>query len=180
MRHCLQTLQHRELHWMPYLQLDLSTVRDYDENALGALFRDIADLRGARLTPEEVRSMYRDGIVVTLTGHGLGPAAELNYALYYRRISSSLPAVLTLVCHVGSGQSHDEILRQDRPERLIVAGTLNNGSFAGTSTTWTKQARPGSGKHALGVFMNGLLLAAYNIDGVPARTPESAWPGAAS
>jgi hypothetical protein len=165
---------------MPYLQLDLSTVRDYDESALGALYRDIADLRRARLSPEEVRRMYREGITVALTGHGLGPATELNYALYYRRISSSLPAVLTLVCHAGTGQSHDEILRQDRPERLIVAGTLNNGSFGGLSTTWLKQAEPGSSSRALGMFMNELLLGAYHIGGVPNRAPASAWPGAAS
>jgi hypothetical protein len=165
---------------MPYLQLDLPTLRDYDETALGVLYRDIAILRGTRLTPSEVRGMYATGITVALAGHGLGPAPELNYALYYRRMSSSLPAVLTLACYTGSGQSHDEILRQDRPERLVVAGTLNSGSFSGVSTTWLKLIRPGSGRHSLGVFMNGLLLGAYNIGGASNRAPSAAWSGAAS
>jgi len=159
---------------MPYLQLNLSAIREHDQRALGALYRDIADLRGTRLNPEEVRSMYWRGIGVSLTGHGLGPAAELNYALFYRRISSSLPAVLTLSCCTGNGQPHEEIIRQDRPERLIVAGTLNNGSFAGVSTTWLKRTRPGSGKYALGLVMNELLLAAYHVDGASSRAAAPA------
>jgi hypothetical protein len=152
---------------MPYLQLDLSAVRSYDEGALGALYRDIAVLRRKKLVQDEVRSIYRSGITIMLTGHGLGPEAELNYALFYSRIKPSLPATLTVSCIAGSGQSHAEVIQQGDPDRLIVAGTLNNGSFSGVSTTWLKQAQPGSGKHALGLYMNDLLLKVYNIKGDP-------------
>ena len=150
---------------MPYLQLDLGAIRNFDEGALGALYRDIATLRRKRLIREEVHRLYENGITVMLAGHGLGPEPELNYALFYGRIRPSLPAVLTVVCISGSGQSHEEVIQQGDPERLIVAGTLNNGRFSGVSTTWLKQAHPGSGKHALGMFMNDLLLGVYNIKG---------------
>ena len=165
---------------MPYLQLDLSALRDFEESALGVLFRDLSALRGTRLTPEEVREMYANGITLALSGDGLGRAAELNYALYYRRMSAVPPAVLTLVCYAASGQSHDEILRRDRPHRLIVAGTLNNGSFSGVSTTWLKLTKPASGRHALGLFMNQLLLSAYGIGGPANRAQAVTWSEAAS
>jgi hypothetical protein len=154
---------------MPYLQLDMSAVREYDEGALGVLYRDIADLRRGRLNQHEVRSIYQDGISVVLTGHGLSRASELNYALFYARANSSLPAVLTLVCVAGSGQSHAEVIQQGNLERLIVAGTLNHGRFSGVSTTWLKLAHPGSGKHALGMFMNDLLLGVYHVKGKASR-----------
>jgi len=42
---------------MAYLQLNFTTARDYDEGALGVLYRGIAALRRKRLIPEEVRDV---------------------------------------------------------------------------------------------------------------------------
>ncbi|MBN1835451.1 MAG: hypothetical protein JW820_06335 [Spirochaetales bacterium] len=165
---------------MPNVHLDLSALRDFDERALGALYEDIAKLPGVRLAPDQVRRMYAEGLTVVLTGYGLSREGDLSYALYYRRISFSYRTVLTLACYTGSRQPHEQVMRQDRPERLIVAGTLNHGRFSGLSTTWVKLMRPGSGRHALGMFMNGVLLAAYGVEGVASLAPASAWCGAAS
>jgi len=107
-----------------------------------------------------------------LSGHGLGGQVELNQALLYENVSPSLPAVLTLVCVAGSGQSHAEVIQQGDPARLIVAGTLNDRRFSGVSTTWLKHVHPGSGKYGLGMFMNDLQLTVYGVGGKVIRADQ--------
>lgn len=149
---------------MPHAFLDTQALRRYDERALGVLFRGIADLRNRSLRKQEVFSIYEEGVVVVFTGHGLNHSPELNYALFYSKVRTRLPAVLTLKCYAARGQSHAEVIQTGDPGNLIVAGTVHNRKFSGVSTTWMKGIQPESGQHSFGLFMNDLLLDYYYIE----------------
>lgn len=147
--------------------VDTQALRKYDEKALGMLFRAIADLRGRRLSREEVFSIYDEGVVVVFAGHALNHAPELNYAIFYSKASNRLPVILTVKCFTARSQSHEEVIRYGDRERLIVAGTLRNRRFSSISTTWMKGIERDSGQYTLGMYLNDLLLDYYNIQREP-------------
>jgi hypothetical protein len=147
--------------------LDTQALRRYDENALGVLFRIIADIRGRRLSREEVFSIYDNGVVVVFTGHALNHAPELNYALFYSKASTRLPVILTVKCFTVRSQSHEEVIKYGDRGRLVVAGTLHNRKFGGISTTWMKGIQRDSGQDTLGMYLNDLLLDYYDIQREP-------------
>ena len=148
---------------MPHLRLDTEILRQYDERALGVLYLAIEKLRKKPLTRQEVLRIYKEGITVVFSGHGLNFAQELNYALFYRKIRTRFPLVLALTCYAVQGESHAEVIEHGPLEKLVVAGTVSNRTFTGVSTTWMKGIQPDSGRHSLGLFMNDLLLDYYSI-----------------
>ena len=159
---------------MPQIHLDTRKLRLCDERALGVLYRSIESLRRKPLTPQEVFSIYQEGITVLFGGNGLNFAPELNYALFYCRIRMRSPVLLTLTCFADRGESHEEVIEHGPAGKLIVAGTVRNGSFTGVSTTWMKHVQPESGTHALGLFMNDLLLDCYHIERTPSWSDQDA------
>ena len=159
---------------MPRVHLDTRQLRRYDERALGVLYRSIEILRNKPLTRQEVLDIYEEGLSVLFGGHGLNYAPELNYALFYSKVRMRSPVSLTLVCYAGRGESHQEVIEHGPPGRLIVAGTVSNRTFTGVSTTWMKHIQPESGKHALGLFLNDLLLDCYHIERTPSWSDRRA------
>lgn len=159
---------------MPHVFLETRLLHRYDARALDVLYQGIQQLRTKRLTREEVLSIYKRGIAIVFTGTGLNFAPELNYALFYAKVRVHPPAILTLTCYASSGESHAEVIENGPNARLIVAGTVRNSTFTGVSTTWMKEIQPESGKHALGLFMNDLLLNYYDIRREPSWSHQSA------
>jgi len=159
---------------MPPLFLETRKLLRYDKRALGVFYYGIEKLRKSRLTREEVLSIYEEGILVVFTGHGLNYAPELNYALFFHKVRTRSPVVVTLKCYTGRSESHAEVIRNDHRGRLIVAGSVRNGKFTGVSTTWMKGIQPESGRHAFGLFMNDLLLDNYGIRREPSWSEQSA------
>jgi hypothetical protein len=153
--------------------LETHRLHRFDKRALDVLFHDIEHLRRKQLAREEVLSIYNGGIAVMFTGNGLNVAPELNYALFYGGVRVRSPLILTLNCHTGHGESHAEVIQSGPPARLIVAGTVQNGTFTGISTTWMKDIQPESGRHSLGLFMNDLLLEYYHIEHKPQWSAQS-------
>jgi hypothetical protein len=137
------------------------------------MYNGIQYLRKRRLTREEVFSIYNEGIAIVFSGNGLAFAPELNYALFYGKVRMRSPALLTLTCHAGRGESHAEVIQNGPPGQLIVAGTVRNRKFTGVSTTWMKDIQPESGRHAFGLFMNDLLLDYYGIEREPNWSNQS-------
>ena len=114
--------------------LDTQAFRKYDEKALGVLYRGIADLRNKVLSREEVLNIYTEGVVIVFSGHGFSQAPELNYALFYSKVSARLPMILTLKCFTARSQSHAEVIQNGDADKLIVAGTLHNRKFSGRAS----------------------------------------------
>jgi hypothetical protein len=159
---------------MPQVHLDTQYLRKYDERALGVLYRSIEFLRKKPLTRHEVLGIYEEGIAVIFTGNGLNFAPELNYALFYSKVRMRSPVLLTLACFAGRGESHQEVIEHGPPGKLVVAGTVRNRTFTGVSTTWMKHIQPESGRHALGLFLNDLLLDYYHIERMPSWSDQGA------
>jgi hypothetical protein len=159
---------------MPHVFLETRLLHRYDARALDVLYQGIQQLRKKRLTRQEVLGIYEEGISIVFTGTGLNFAPELNYALFYTRVRIRLPVILTLTCHAGRGESHADVIQTGPPGQLIVAGTVRNRKFTGVSTTWMKDIQPESGRHALGLFMNDLLLNSYNIQREPNWSHQNA------
>jgi hypothetical protein len=162
---------------MASLFIETDKLLRYDERALGVFYQVIENLRNKRLAKEEVLSIYEQGIVFVFTGNGLNYAPELNYALFFNKVRTRSPLVVTLKCFAGRGESHGEVINHGDRGRLIVAGSVRNGTFTGVSTTWMKDIQPESGKHAFGLFMNDLLLDYYGIKREPSWSEQStqAW-----
>ena len=159
---------------MPRVHLDTRLLRRHDERALGVLYRNIEILRRKPLTRQEVLNIYEEGLSVLFGGHGLNFAPELNYALFYSKIRMRSPVLLTLACYASRGESHQEVIEHGPPGKLVVAGTVRNRTFTGVSTTWMKHIQPESGKHALGLFLNDLLLECYQIERSPSWSDQGA------
>ena len=159
---------------MPSVHMDLQALRRVDENALQELYNLIARSWGRRLSAEEVRRIYQEGIRLTLTGGGLYHAPELNYALFVTRISRALPLRWTIRCVSGNGFAHSAILQRDDRARLIAAGSVVHGSFAGLSSTWIVHESRGAGRYSLGLFVNEAVLDCYQIPR-HAPTPIRSW-----
>src|SRR5512134_2360438 len=121
---------------MPAIHLDLTALRRLDELALEELFRAVARSWGRRLSDDEVRRIYDEGVTISITGGGLYQAAELNYGLFLTRVSRGLPLRWTVRCLSGNGLAHSAILRHQEKHGIIVAGSLVRGTFAGLSSTW--------------------------------------------
>ncbi|UCF98972.1 MAG: hypothetical protein JSV89_05390 [Spirochaetaceae bacterium] len=158
---------------MSHALLDTQKLRRYDERALDVLYRSIEELREKRLTRHEVFSIYNEGVRIVFAGHGLNYAPELNYALFYSKVRTLSPLVMTVKCFALRGESHAEVIRQGSPGQLIVAGTVRNRKFTGVSTTWMKGIQPDSGRHSFGLFMNDLLLDYYGIEREPGWSDQS-------
>jgi hypothetical protein len=159
---------------MPRVLLETRLLHRYDPRALDVLYQDIQQLRKKRLTRQEVFDIYNEGIKIVFAGNGLNFAPELNYALFYGKVRIHSPAILTLTCYAGRGESHAEVIQNGPPGKLIVAGTVRNRKFTGVSTTWMKDIQPESGRHAFGLFMNDLLLDYYRIEREPNWSNQSA------
>jgi hypothetical protein len=159
---------------MPHVFLETRTLHLYDARALNVLYNGIQQLRKKRLTREEVLSIYDEGIAIVFAGNGLTFAPELNYALFYGKVRVRSPLILTLICHASGAESHADVIQNGPPGRLIVAGTVRNSKFTGVSTTWMKEIQPESAEHALGLFMNDLLLDCYRIQREPNWSDQSA------
>ncbi len=143
--------------------LDLKALRRLDERALEELFRIVARSWGRRLSDEEVRRIYHEGVRISVTGSGLFHAPELNYGLFIARISRSLPLRLSVRCVSGNGLAHSAILRHRDRDSIIAVGSLVRGAFAGLSSTWIVRESRQSGRYSLGVFINNAVLAHYRI-----------------
>jgi hypothetical protein len=157
---------------MPSIRLDLHALRRLDEKALEELYHITARSWGRRLSADEVRRIYSEGMRVALTGSGLYRAPELNYGLFVTRISHDLPLRWTLCCVCGNGSAHSAILQHHHRDGLIVAGSLVKGSFAGLSSTWIVHNARGAGRYSLGQFVNDAVLDHYRIPrhaGAPSR-----------
>lgn len=159
---------------MPPVFLQTPLLLRYDPSALDVLYRDIAHLYNKELVKQNVLDIYEEGVSIVFTGNGLNFAPELNYALFYARVSLRSPVILTLTCHASRGESHAEVIQSGPPGRLIVAGTVKNGKFSGVSTTWMKYVHPQSGRHTFGLFMNQLLLDYYDIEREPSWSGQDA------
>ncbi len=159
---------------MTQVLLETRLLHRYDPRALDILYQGIQQLRKKRLTRQEVFDIYNAGITIVFTGNGLTFAPELNYALFYSRVRVHSPAILTLACYAGRGESHAEVIENGPARQLIVAGTVRNRKFTGVSTTWMKEIQPESGRHAFGLFMNDLLLDCYRIEREPNWSGQTA------
>jgi hypothetical protein len=148
---------------MPSTHLDLKTLHRLDHQALEELFHIVARSWGRKLSDEEVRRIYADGVRVIVTGAGLYDAAELNYGLFITRISRSLPLRMTLRCIAGNGMTHSAILNHRERHGVVVAGSLVRGTFAGLSSTWIVHESREPGRYTLGQFVNDAVLACYRI-----------------
>ncbi len=148
---------------MPLLHLNLRALIEYQETALVSILDTVADLRRKSLEKEEVLSIYKNGIQISLTGAGLINVPALNYALFYNKGSKRLPSKIHIRCFISRGSSHSEVIQSDSFDRLIVAGTLLNGGFSSLSTTWQTEVLHDSGRYYLGLFLNDLILSCYNI-----------------
>ena len=149
---------------MSLLHLNLKALREYQENALGSILDTVANLRRKNLEREEVLSIYKNGILISLTGDGLINAPALNYAFFYYKGSKGLPLKISIRCFTSRGSSHSEVIQSGGFDRLIVAGTLSNGGFSSLSTTWLTEVPQESGRYYLGLFLNDLILSCYNIE----------------
>lgn len=158
---------------MPHLRLDIETLRQYDERALGVLYLAIENLRRKPLARQEVLRIYKEGITVVFSGHGLSFAPELNYALFYKKVRTRFPLVLALACYAVPGESHAEVIERGPLDKLIVAGSVSSRTFTGVSTTWMKGIQPDSGRHSLGLYMNDLLLDYYSIKREPGWSDQN-------
>ena len=159
---------------MAHVFLETRQLHRYDARALDVLYQGIQQLRKKRLTREEVLNIYDEGIAIVFAGTGLNFAPELNYALFYAKVRVRPPAILTLTCYTGNGESHAEVIQNGPSAQLIVAGTVRNRKFTGVSTTWMKEIQPESGRHAFGLFMNDLLLNYYHIRREPNWSHQNA------
>ncbi len=148
---------------MPAIHLDLKALRRFDERALEELFKIVERSWGRRLTDDEVRRIYEEGVRVTVTGGGLYSAPELNYGLFIASISRELPLRWTAHCLSGNGLAHSAILGHWGKNGIVVAGSVVRGTFAGLSSTWIVRESRESGRYSLGVFVNDALLASYRI-----------------
>jgi hypothetical protein len=145
------------------ISLDLPRLRRLDSHALEQLYNIVARSWGRRLTGEEVRRIYREGIGLSFTGGGLYQAPELSYALFSEGMSRALPLRWTIRCISGNGVAHSAIMRRDEPARLIVAGSVTRGVFAGLSSTWIVHECSSPGRYTLGSFVNEAILRHYRI-----------------
>ncbi len=127
------------------------------------MFHIAARAWGRRLSDDEVRQIYREGLRLSVTGGGLYHAAELNYGLFITRISHALPLRWTVRCVSGNGYSHSAILQSHDRDGTLVAGSVVHGAFAGLSSTWIVRESRESGRYSLGLFVNDALLACYRI-----------------
>ena len=148
---------------MPKLHLDLKALREYDEDALDLLFRNIANSWHRRLKGEEVNYMYENGITIIPIGDGFHSRSELNYAFFYYKISKSLPLKLTIKCHTSTGSPHRDVIRYGGIDNLIVSGNLVNGRFSSFSSTWVKTLSQQTYRYSLGVFINEMILNLYKV-----------------
>lgn len=145
------------------MHLDLTKVREYDENALCLLFETIARLWKRELKSVAISRIYREGIKIIFSGEGFRAAPELNYACFYIKASTKLPLKLTVRCFTSINSSHKEIMHSDEIERLIVAGIITNGNFSSFSSSWLTQVNRESAGYYLGAYLNNMLLRIYDI-----------------